>query len=165
VVATHETVQGMTWKQARAEAVDLMAELPPLPRPWRIEDLCASLAERRGRPLLLLELDLAALPFGLWYFDGERDHIISRAGTTGYHRDHIILHEICHMLAGHNTGQAPSGGAGVASAVIEAALADPHTNAHEELAEAFATVVLKQARKRPPGGDFEQRASAVFGAA
>ncbi|CAM3810015.1 hypothetical protein KIPE111705_26115 [Kibdelosporangium persicum] len=154
----------MTWKQARAEAVGLMAELPPLPRPWRIEDLCTSLAERRGRPLLLLELDLAALPFGLWYFDGERDHIISRAGTTGYHRDHIILHEICHMLAGHNTAQAASAGGGMASTVIEAALANPHTNAHEELAEAFATVVLKQARKRPPGGDFEQRASAVFGA-
>nr|WP_052477837.1 hypothetical protein [Kibdelosporangium sp. MJ126-NF4]CEL14359.1 hypothetical protein [Kibdelosporangium sp. MJ126-NF4]CTQ88725.1 hypothetical protein [Kibdelosporangium sp. MJ126-NF4] len=139
-----------TWKQARAEAAVLMADLPPLPRPWRIEDLCVTLARRRGRPLLLHELDLAALPFGLWYFDGERDHIISRAGATGYHRDHIILHEICHMLAGHTTDLA--------------AVTGPRT-AQEELAETFATIVLKQARKRPEGGDFEQRVSAVFGAA
>ncbi|WP_143230711.1 hypothetical protein [Actinosynnema sp. ALI-1.44] len=155
----------MTWKQARTEATTLMTGLPPLPRPWRIEDLCAALAERRGRPLLLHELDLAALPFGLWYFDGERDHVISRAGTTGYHRDHIVLHEICHMLAGHNTGPATADGDDMAARVIAAAVASPHTNAQEELAEAFATMVLKQARKRPPGGEFEQRASAVFGAA
>ncbi|ALG10841.1 hypothetical protein [Kibdelosporangium phytohabitans] len=160
-----ETVQAMTWKQARTEATVLVAELPPLPRPWRIEELCAALARRRGRPLLLHELDLAALPFGLWYFDGERDHIISRAGTTGYHRDHIILHELCHMLAGHNTAPGPAAGDGLAAQVIAAAVTNPHTNAQEELAEAFATIVLKQARKRPPGGDFEQRASAVFGAA
>ncbi|MFC0104832.1 hypothetical protein [Kibdelosporangium aridum] len=112
--------------------------------------------------MLLHELDLAALPFGLWYFDGERDHIISRAGATGYHRDHIVLHEICHMLADHNATPAAADGL---TDVIAAAMANPHTNSQEELAEAFATVVLKQARKRPPGGDFEQRASAVFGAA
>lgn len=99
---------------------------------------------------MLHELDLAALPFGLWYFDGERDHIICRAGTSGYHRDHIILHEICHMLAGHSTPQD--------------AVASPHGAAQEELAETFATIVLKQARDRPPRGEFEQRASAVFGA-
>ncbi|MCE7003815.1 hypothetical protein LWC34_13395 [Kibdelosporangium philippinense] len=159
---THETVQAMTWKQARAEAVELAARLPQLRRPWRIEDLCTALAAKRGRPLLLHELDLAALPFGLWYFDGDRDHIISRAGVTGYHRDHIILHEICHMLADHNAAPATPDGL---TDVIATAMANPHTTSHEELAEAFATVVLKQARKRPPGGDFEQRASAVFGAA
>lgn len=157
----------MSWKQARAAAVVLMAELPPLPRPWRIEDLCSALAEARGRPLLLHELDLAALPFGLWYFDGERDHIISRAGATGYHRDHIILHEICHMLAGHNTAPAPASDEDLAAAVITAAVSNPHTNDQEEIAEAFATAVLKLAKQPAPqpGSEFEQRASAVFGAA
>jgi hypothetical protein len=162
----------MSWKQARAAAVVLMADLPPLPRPWRIEDLCAALAEARGRPLLLHELDLAALPFGLWYFDGERDHVISRAGATGYHRDHIVLHEICHMLAGHNAAPPPESDEDVApemikTAMINAAVANPHTTDQEEIAEAFATAVLKLAKQPAPepGSEFEQRASAVFGAA
>jgi uncharacterized protein YejL (UPF0352 family) len=160
----------MTGKQARAAAAVLIRKLPPLPRPWHIETLCAKLAEARGRPLLLHELDLAALPFGLWYYDGEKDHIISRAGTTGYHRDHIILHEICHMLAGHNAGSdrpAAATGGDLASAVIEAAVASPHTHDQEELAEAFATAVLKHVSRpaMPPASEFEQRAAAVFGAA
>lgn len=143
------------WARARdrkghpLKATDLLKELPELPTPWNVDTLCARLAARRGRPLLVHDLAIPALPTGLWYDDGERDHIVCRAGLSGYYRDHVILHEICHMLAGHNAGTSP------------VPRATEYTAQQEELAETFAAKVLKRAR--PAVSGFEQRSALVFG--
>jgi hypothetical protein len=134
----------MAWRQTRTAATALIARLPPLPDPWSVDELCSGLAEQRGRELVLHPCDEPALPFGLWFDDGSRDHIVYRVGVVGYHRDHVVLHEICHMLAGHGHQR----------------------DAEEELAEMFASMVLKLSRHRLPTqvSEYERRASALFGA-
>ncbi len=161
----------MAGEQARATVEKLMMQLPSLPEPWGIDELCERLAEQRGRELVVYPADLPALPFGLWYNDGERDYVIYRTGIQGYHRDHIILHEICHMLARHNTVELPldegeDSHADVVSRLVENAMRNRFNSLQEETAEMFASKVLKLARRsgaRELSG-FERRAAAAFGA-
>ncbi|WP_412750008.1 hypothetical protein [Krasilnikovia sp. M28-CT-15] len=114
-------------------------------------------------------MDLPALPFGFWLDDGVRDHIIYRSGVAGFHRDHIILHELCHMLAGHNaTGEDGQSHAGVdIDRLIERAMTNRFNDRQEDVAEMFASRVLKVVHDGFPGSlsDFEQHAAAMFGAA
>ena len=93
----------MTSKYMRVLAIRLVALLPDLPQPWDIDVMCRDLARARGRRLTVQPANLPALPSGVWFDDGTCDRIIYRTLATGYYRDHIILHEICHMLAGHGT--------------------------------------------------------------
>lgn len=132
----------MAWRRVKTAATALIAQLPALPQPWSVDELCERLAEQRGRDVVVHPANLPALPFGLWFDDGRRDHIVHRVGVVGYHRDHVVLHEICHMIAGHGTVR----------------------QADEELAEMFASMVLKIAGTAPMS-DFERRAAALFGAA
>ncbi|MDV6277536.1 hypothetical protein R3Q06_29015 [Rhodococcus erythropolis] len=151
---------------------DLIQALGPLPTAWNIEELCLSLSTRRRRPLVLHPMNLPALPFGLWYDDGISDHIIYRSTVMGFHRDHVILHEICHMLARHTqiplaAGPGGAGRASVRGAGEFAARINPYTARQEETAESFATLILEKAYRLNPApvSAFEHRASAVFGTA
>ncbi|GLZ28874.1 hypothetical protein Lesp02_10640 [Lentzea sp. NBRC 105346] len=148
----------MGWRRTHDELDELVAMLPPLPEPWDVAELCRRLADQRKRPLLLHPIDLPALPFGLWYDDGERDHVLYRSGVTGYHRDHVVLHEICHLLARHNTTRAFT-----FEDLVENAARNRFDTRQEELAEMFASRVLKSARRPAPVGEVEQRAREVFG--
>ncbi|WP_410658137.1 hypothetical protein [Amycolatopsis sp. lyj-112] len=145
-------------------AAVLIDRLPALPRPWSVTELCARLERKRGKRLVVHLLDLAALPSGLWYDDGRADHIICRHGITGYHRDHVILHEICHLLAGHGPA-GPEPHADLASAVASHAVRTRYTAFQEEVAETFASKTLKLAKQRPSAHRslFERRAAVSFG--
>lgn len=161
----------MVGDQAHAAVTKLMRQLPPVPEPWGIDELCERLAEKRGRELVVYPADLPALPFGLWYDDGKRDYVIYRTGIQGYHRDHIILHEICHMLARHNAVERPlDGGEGsdadVVSLLVENAMRNRFNSSQEEIAEMFASKVLKLVRQSGATelSGFERRAAAAFGA-
>ena len=159
----------MSRKRIQDEANTLIAELPPFPAPWDIGELCRLLARRRGKPLEIHSLNLPALPFGLWHSNGRADYIVYRGGITGYHRDHTILHEICHMLAGHNLRAAPGEQADDVdvSELLQQAMRNRRSNYEEELAETFASTALRLASRSPvaPSSAFEQRAAAMFGAA
>lgn len=150
----------MGWRRSDAVIDELIALLPPLPDPWDVSVLCDLLAEKRGRPLLLHSIDLPALPFGLWYDDGERDHVMHRSGVQGYHRDHVVLHELCHLLARHNTTSAFT-----FEELVENAARNRFDARQEEIAEMFASRVLRTVGRRPRDmGEVERRASRVFGA-
>lgn len=162
----------MTGKPMGFEVADLIAGLPEVPQPWSIDKLCKRLTLQRGRELQLHSLHIPALPFGLWYDDGKRDHIIYRVGVSGYHRDHIILHEVCHMLARHRAADrfalSREGGSreDLLARLINHTIINPHTDRQEELAETFASKVLKLSKQTTLASlsDFEERAAAMFGA-
>lgn len=161
----------MADKQLQAEVSALLKLLPQLPSPWDVDQFCQSLAHQRGRQLTIHAMDIPALPFGVWVADDAEDHIVHRVGLTGFHRAHTILHEVCHMLAEHNRAIDPAHKAPEQSdeewlsILIQQSLANPCTARQEEMAELFATAVLKQcqhtARTR---SDFECRAASMFGA-
>jgi hypothetical protein len=156
-----------TRQEVLASVAALTAQLSVLPNPWDIALLCDQLAEQRGRPLLLWPIDLPAFPFGLWYDDGQRDHVLYRTELAGIHRDHVILHELCHMIADHNRhshslrqGEKESD----VSALILQAAGNPHSAVQEEIAELFATQILSSVRnRRAVLDDVELRAATVFG--
>jgi hypothetical protein len=77
-----------------------------LPRPFDVRVLCARTGERRGRPLRLIEASLPdGGPRGLWISTERADYIVYEQETSVLHQEHIILHELSHLLCGH-TGHA-----------------------------------------------------------
>ncbi|MFE2185927.1 hypothetical protein [Streptomyces sp. NPDC059455] len=75
-----------------------------LPDALSFETLCRHLAVRRVRPLRLHQLPPEAATFGacgLWLATDAEDHIFYERRTTLLHQEHIILHEIGHLLFNH----------------------------------------------------------------
>lgn len=74
-----------------------------LEAPLDVTVLCERLAEQRGRPIVLVPYPLP-IPgaFGLWVGSDEEDLILFQRDTTEAHQEHIILHEIGHIISGHH---------------------------------------------------------------
>ncbi|MFI2242284.1 hypothetical protein [Streptomyces chrestomyceticus] len=77
-----------------------------LPDPFSAEALCAQLAAERGRPLHLLSLPTPTVPgtpSGMWLATEHSDCIFYDTQTSPLHQEHIILHEIGHMVCNHRS--------------------------------------------------------------
>lgn len=93
----------MLWRRRRSAASSLLEDLA-IPSPFELHAFCDSIAEARGRPLLLLPLDGPAhpdLPCGIWLGLDVADLIFYEAAASDILRTQIVLHEIAHMLLGH----------------------------------------------------------------
>jgi hypothetical protein len=128
--------------------------------PWDIDRLCRDLAKQRGRALTLHGVTMPAGVTGFWYNDGTRDRILVHTPTRGIYRDHIILHEIAHMLAGHGSRFHTDAARNLADHDRRNRI-----DIEEVIAEQFATIILhrvhRSARYTTP---LEHRAAEVFGA-
>ncbi|RLK58282.1 hypothetical protein [Actinokineospora cianjurensis] len=88
----------------RRACADLLAGLD-LPERLDLAALCEHLAAARGRPLHVVPVPMrASEPCGLWVATREADFIFYDETTTRAHREHIILHEIGHMICCHRGG-------------------------------------------------------------
>ncbi|MEV7043973.1 hypothetical protein [Amycolatopsis sp. NPDC051061] len=72
-----------------------------LPASFDVPTLCAALGERRGRPIRLLPLPGLSEVCGLWIATETTDLIAYERHTSAPHQDHIVLHEIGHLLCDH----------------------------------------------------------------
>lgn len=81
---------------------ELLSELG-LPDPFDVDVLLERLAERRQRPLRLLPLmpGLRDEPSGMWVPLADEDVIFAESSVSGWYRDHVVFHEIGHMLWEH----------------------------------------------------------------
>jgi len=120
--------------------------------PLKVEVLCRLLGEQRGRPIRLMPYPLPVPgPFGLWIASSSADYIFYQLETSKVHQDHIILHEIGHIIADHRgsdsdddflKGQFPD----LPPDVIRKALRrSSYEEAHEREAELVATIILEWA--------------------
>lgn len=120
--------------------------------PLRVDVLCQRLGERRGRPLRLVSYSLPVPgPFGLWLATASADYILYQAETTRVHQDHIILHEVGHILADHRSDDTdeeywqrmmPD----LSLEVIRRALRRTHYDTEQEReAELVATIIMEWA--------------------
>lgn len=130
-----------------------------LPRPFTVERLCRQLGEQRGRPLHLHALPLQAAKSGacgLWVATDTDDHFFIQPKTARMHRDHIVLHEIGHMLFDHDRYSSDQ-------SQISALLTDlsPHliqrllartdySTVHEQEAEMLASLIRTRAHPNVP---------------
>ncbi|MFF9771099.1 regulator component [Streptomyces sp. NPDC014636] len=74
-------------------------------RSLSLDALRARVEELRGRPLVLRELPEEAAVIGacgLWLGTDDADYVFYEARTAALHREHIILHEIGHVLCDHH---------------------------------------------------------------
>ncbi|MFD7663873.1 hypothetical protein [Streptomyces sp. NPDC059788] len=85
-----------------------------LPRSFSMDALCDSVSRQRGRPLYLHPLPdqaAAAGACGLWLATATDDHIFFERHTVRLHQEHIVLHEIGHMLFDHHAVDTRTGSA------------------------------------------------------
>jgi hypothetical protein len=80
-----------------------------VPDPFDLDQFCAEVAASRGRPLHrqpLAGLDPGS-PCGLWLGLPTADYVFYDPETSPLHAEHIVLHEIAHMLCDHGRTSAP----------------------------------------------------------
>ncbi|WP_328406258.1 hypothetical protein OHS70_38670 (plasmid) [Streptomyces sp. NBC_00390] len=126
--------------------------------PLQVDALCRELAQHRGRPIHLVPYSLPVPgPFGIWIATSASDYIIYQRETTKPHQDHIILHEVGHILAGHDGVEDLWGlmMPDIAPQAIRRALRrTSYDQEHEREAELVATIILQWAsvlnRVAPP---------------
>lgn len=158
---------------SKADMLALVRTLP-VPVPWDRNEFIDGVARLRGRPIRVVPTvdKLALSPCGLWMKRDNDDIIIHEAGTSEYHVDQIVCHEIGHMVLEHDGGPRRAASAADDSKMIYAtALAgfDPSTGVilgrtvfdsdRERDAEMFASIVIRAAAE---GGTQNSMMSSVF---
>ncbi|MER5887521.1 hypothetical protein ABT160_27215 [Streptomyces sp. NPDC001941] len=71
-------------------------------------ELCDQMSSLRDRPIRVVEAPLPIPgPMGVWIARARDDVVVVQELATGTHRDHIVLHELAHILCGHEGEQLP----------------------------------------------------------
>ncbi len=81
-----------------------------VPHPFDLSELCRSVSISRGRPLHVRGIPgpaSRARPCGIWIATDADDWIFVDQQTSPLHRQHIVLHELAHMLCGHTASDLP----------------------------------------------------------
>lgn len=79
--------------------------------PLDVATLCTEVGRLRGRPIHLVHQDMPSDMFGFSMRSPSgqpQDFVFVAANTTRLHREHIVLHELGHVLAGHLDDDAAS---------------------------------------------------------
>ncbi|MFJ4654789.1 hypothetical protein ACIP5Y_26245 [Nocardia sp. NPDC088792] len=70
--------------------------------PLDVRLLCERLSEHRGRTIKLVPYPLPTPgAFGLWIGTHTDDYVLYQRDTTPAHQEHIILHELGHIISEH----------------------------------------------------------------
>lgn len=148
-----------------------------LPEPFDLDLFCRNIARSRGRPLRLHQLPSEVTGYcGLCVELPTVDHVFFSAGTSPLHQQHIVLHELAHLLFGH--GGRP-GMQGIASDAVEALLPGldaaliqtalgrhGYSDPEEREAETLASLILDHAGRVGASGvtaDAAARIETAFG--
>jgi hypothetical protein len=129
-----------------------------IPRPFDLGRFLAQVERRRNRVIFLHPFTSGpGIPCGVWLGTATADHIFHEEGTTPWHRTHIIVHEVAHMLLGHGSGKGSSRDLAtllapdVNPALVRLVLGrSAYTTAEERDAETLASLTLGQASNLPP---------------
>jgi hypothetical protein len=143
-----------------------------IPNPFDVQEFVANVAESRGRPMAMLMLDTSGVkaPCGLWISTQKADYVVVDAAAPPVLRDHILLHEIAHMLCNHQgLLEIDATAIGLDPRIIDPAVVERvlgrssgHTarydTVQEQEAEGLASVMREFAARRSPvhnGADAE----------
>jgi len=91
-------------RKTRRRCQDLVRALDV---PWAtdVRALCGGVARLRRRPINLLPMSFpdGAL-CGLWIASDAADYLVYEQATSAVHQEHIVLHELGHLLCDHDAG-------------------------------------------------------------
>ena len=124
-----------------------------VPEPFNVDVFCANVAARRGRRVQLHQLpNGVGRVCGLYVSLPAVDHVFFATGTSPRHRQHIIVHELMHLLFGHGGLRGFSPEAlerllpGLDPGLVRAALArGGYSDPEEREAETVASLVMEHA--------------------
>jgi hypothetical protein len=137
--------------------VQALVEAGDLPDPFTLDEFLAKLEARRGRRIMLRPSDyVPGRACGMWLQLTDVD-VIVYARTAPLHEEHIVLHEVGHMMCRHR-GE-PSLGDDIARmlmpdldpAMVRSLLnRGSYSDIEEQEAELFATLLLERVADRRP---------------
>jgi hypothetical protein len=137
-------------RRLRRELADLDIE-----EPTGMAEVCRRLGARRGKSIRLVPYPLEVPgPFGLWLDTPSADYILYQAETTPLHQEHIVAHELGHVLARHRSDEPDDEVWGelmpdVPPEVVRRALRrNSYDTDQEREAETVATMLLEAAAAR-----------------
>jgi hypothetical protein len=126
-----------------------------LPEPFSVEKLCSHIEGQRGRPLKLQPLKSEEGPYGLLVSSSRADYVFFVQNTTAVHQRHIVLHELCHLLLGHQSPVADENELlqlllpDLRPALVHAMLQRrTYSATDEQEAELLASLILQEAASR-----------------
>lgn len=143
-----------TWSNEAKLRRRLRRELAALKidEPMDMAEVCRRLSAHRNKPIRLLAYPFEIPgPFGLWLKTPSADYVLYQAETTPAHQQHIIAHELGHLLASHRSDEGDEAVWSVLMPdvppdVIRRALRrTSYDNAQEREAETAATMLLEAA--------------------
>lgn len=92
----------MKERALRFRCRDLLQDLDVQP-PLDVTALCEAFGRRRGFPIRLVGQHMPMPgPFGVWVRTGNADYVAYPLDTSPVHQNHVILHEVGHMISGHD---------------------------------------------------------------
>ncbi|MFP3986491.1 toxin [Streptomyces sp. E11-3] len=159
-------------KKLRKAGAQRIAALD-LPEVTDVAELCRHLGEVRDRPITLVPMQMpSSHPCGMWVAARDEDLIFYDANTTSAHQEHIILHELGHIICCHRG----AGGLDEAAARLLFPNLDPdlvrdmllratYDDVQEQEAEIIAYLLSQrmsdpeQRQGMPPGSEAEQGGS------
>lgn len=147
----------MSFRRLRRSCEQRLSGLD-LPELRDIDTFCDALARRRGRRILRVPIAAPGTGiWGMWVATANADVIFFQGSTTPLHREHIVLHEVSHMLCDHQPSAAtPADWApmllpSLDPAMVRRVLArSGYHEQQEREAELLASLILERAR---PAGD------------
>jgi len=130
----------------------IVAELD-IPAPFDLGQFLARLVHQRNKAIYLHPFTSGpGLPCGLSIGTAETDHVFHEEGTTPWHKTHIVMHEIAHLLLDHDGGtHAWHGLARMLLPDVDPSLVrlvlgrSAYTSTEEQEAETLASLILGQA--------------------
>lgn len=122
---------------------------------FSIPDFSEWLEQQRGQPILFHPRSLPSKLFGAWVPGPRADHIFFEEHTLPLHQKHIKLHELSHLICGHQVKtvsdsdiesllHATSADSTTFQKTLQRSLND-YTNRQEVEAETLATLISQRA--------------------
>jgi hypothetical protein len=148
-------------KEIRRRCREIIATAP-IPHPFDVWECCQAIAEMRGQPIELRSMTMPPQgPSGLWMSVAGQDFILYDSDTTPLHQEHIIMHELAHVLSDHAATTSSADPAGqllphLDPSLIHRVLQRTAYSADEErMAETLASMILETAHRWKPVSEWE----------
>ncbi|KXK61327.1 hypothetical protein AWW66_14370 [Micromonospora rosaria] len=128
-----------------------------IPTPFEPARFVAALARQRGRPVELVPMPGGAAQCGALIATDQADYLFYATSTTRLHREHILLHEVGHLLCGHIGDRTlaalpdlllPNLSADLVRRVLGRS---DYSAQQEQEAELVASMISQRARRDPSG--------------
>src|SRR3954469_13332158 len=99
--AARGELESMTLRQVRRRCEQLARGIRVCD-PFDIQIFIDQISADRGRPMYLMPFELPpGAPCGLCVSTDAADYVVVTSAATGAQRDHIVLHEVAHLLLEH----------------------------------------------------------------